>query len=134
MPGSPQERTLHQNDEAWLSWMTVDHDLGNAPDDLTRRPGVRIAWLTTWRASETTDRSPSFEGDVVAIDYVDFQLNAVESILDARSLHSRARSGGGKPLLSQVHRDPIDIDGYVLFGSQPLSWGAVVAYALSPEP
>jgi len=37
------------------------------------------------------------------------------------------------PLLSQVHRDPIDVDGCFLFGSQPLSWGAVLAYVLSPD-
>ncbi|WP_262002250.1 HAD domain-containing protein [Microbacterium sp. Mcb102] len=43
-----EERALHQNDEGWRSWMTVDDELVDALDDLARRPGVQVAWLTTW--------------------------------------------------------------------------------------
>ncbi len=43
-----EERALHQNDEGWRSWMTVDDDLVDALDDLAQRPGVQVAWLTTW--------------------------------------------------------------------------------------
>ena len=80
---------------------------------------------------EGPNRIASFEGDVIAIDGVELQLHAIETVLDARSRHAYAGSGRGRPLQGQVHRDPIDIDGYVLFGSQPLSWGAVLAYVLS---
>lgn len=64
---------------------------------------------------------------------IDLEMRTTEPVLDSR-LH-RTRHGGRRcvPLQRQVHRDPIDIDGYVLFGSQPLSWGAVLAYVLSPD-
>ncbi|EQM86821.1 hypothetical protein L687_09660 [Microbacterium maritypicum MF109] len=80
---------------------------------------------------ESPSRVASFEGDVIAIDGVELQLHAIETVLDARSRHAYSGSERGRPLQGQVHRDPIDIDGYVLFGSQPLSWGAVLAYVLS---
>lgn len=75
----------------------------------------------------------SFEGDVVAVDSVELQLHAIETVLNASSRPVRFGGGRNWPRLSQVHRDPIDIDGYFLFGGQPLSWGAVLAYVLSPD-
>jgi len=43
-----EEPAPHQNDEGWRSWMTVDDDMVDALDDLAQRPGVQVAWLTTW--------------------------------------------------------------------------------------
>lgn len=66
-------------------------------------------------------RITSLERHVVTIDGIKFKLHAIKAVLHACSRHIHFAGRRGKPLLGQVHRDPIDIDGYVLFGSQPLS-------------
>lgn len=48
------EYSRHQDDPGWRSWMAVDDDLVNALDDLAQRPGVQVAWLTTWSRDQVS--------------------------------------------------------------------------------
>lgn len=43
-----EERSLHQNESGWRSWMSVDDDVVDALDALVERTEIDVAWLTTW--------------------------------------------------------------------------------------
>ncbi|SJN36515.1 hypothetical protein FM104_09270 [Microbacterium esteraromaticum] len=42
------EQKAHRTAPGWHSWMSVSDEVIDALEALTRRPGVQIAWLTTW--------------------------------------------------------------------------------------
>lgn len=43
-----EERSLHQDESGWRSWMSVDDEVVDALDRLVEGSEVDVAWLTTW--------------------------------------------------------------------------------------
>jgi len=49
-----EEYADHANDPGWTSWMAVDQAVVDALDLVAKRPGVRVAWLTTWSPDQVS--------------------------------------------------------------------------------